>query len=65
MLIFHKADLNSLEVRTLLEWFNDYIAHYDLLYFKALSADGLDIVYNVILDIPTFVPPLGMANFIP
>ncbi|CAD8162453.1 unnamed protein product [Paramecium octaurelia] len=65
LLVFHKSELNSLEVRTLLTWLHDYIAHYDLFYFKALSDDGLDIVYNVVLDIPTFVPPLSQANFIP
>ena len=64
-MVFHKNELNSLEVRTLLRWLDDYLAHYDLFYFKALSDDGLDIVYNVVLDVPTYVPPLALANFIP
>jgi len=52
-------------VRTLLKWFDDYLHHWQLFYFKADTDDGLDIEYKVMIDVPTFVPPLHMSNFIP
>lgn len=55
----HKSELNSKEVRSLLEWLKDYLDHYSLLYFKAESDGGLDIEYSIVLDVPTYVPPLS------
>lgn len=65
LLVAHKAALNSLEVRTLLKWLDDYLDHWQLFYFKAEADDSLDIIHNVMIDIPTYVPPLCESNFIP
>ncbi|KAM3127327.1 hypothetical protein pb186bvf_020580 [Paramecium bursaria] len=65
IILEHKTQLNSQEIRALLDWFYDYINHYDLFYFQATSEGSLDINYKVTLDVPTYVPPLQDANFIP
>lgn len=63
----HQSAFNSHQILKIINWADkDYLTHFQLFHFQAAKDDSaLDITYNIMIDQPTFIPPLKDANFIP